>query len=124
MSKAASFLSLGGSASVGAAHHAVEAAEIVDLMAKIMKVCMWEVVPSFVPGLGKGGGGEEGAAHRAAEVGEIVDLMAYGQDHEGSFVRERGGEGAGVCFSRGGGARRDQGLVEKSEGGRTREGER
>lgn len=39
LSKAASFLSLGGSAGVGAAHHAVEAREIVDLMAKIMKVC-------------------------------------------------------------------------------------
>lgn len=38
LSKAASFLSLGGSAGVGAAHHAVEAGEIVDLMSKIMKV--------------------------------------------------------------------------------------
>eukprot|EP00903_Cladosiphon_okamuranus_P018668 g17182.t1 len=37
MSKAASFLSLGGSAGIGAAHHAVEAGEIVDLMSKIMK---------------------------------------------------------------------------------------
>lgn len=39
LSKAASFLSMGGSASVGAAHHAVEAGDIVELMAKIMKVC-------------------------------------------------------------------------------------
>ncbi|CAM9703895.1 unnamed protein product [Pylaiella littoralis] len=37
LSKAASFLSLGGSAGIGAAHHAVRAGEIVDLMAKIMK---------------------------------------------------------------------------------------
>eukprot|EP00752_Nemacystus_decipiens_P003420 g3164.t1 len=37
LSKAASFLSLGGSAGIGAAHHAIEAGEIVDLMAKIMK---------------------------------------------------------------------------------------
>lgn len=38
LSRAASFLSVGGSAGIGAAHHAVEAGEIVDLMAKIMKV--------------------------------------------------------------------------------------
>lgn len=60
LSKAASFLSLGGSAGVGAAHHAVEAGEIVDLMAKIMKVLTVHVCCDGV-------GGREGGRRRESE---------------------------------------------------------